>query len=340
MSRTFFGALAAVLMMLAAGAQQSRAQTPSKVPPASKPGPEPGVIEPLSERAVWAARLASMYRVTPGITYFTADNYDARLDLYQPVGATKPTPTLIFFHGGGWAGLDRTRIFLHTLPYLEMGWAVVNLDFRVTRVARAPGAVEDGRCALRWVLSNAAAYNLDSNRIVVSGISSGGHLALTTGMLSAAAGFDQQCPPCMQWSCRADEEMKVAAIVNWFGITDVTDLLQGPNTRVYALAWAGGTPDRAELARRVSPVTLVRPGLPPIITVHGTIDPSVPYAHATRLHEALTRAGVPNKLHTIEQGNHGGFTMADTLGAHSAIRAFLAEHRVLAADSGSPSRGR
>jgi len=286
-------------------------------------------IAQLSETASWAATLSRQYRITSGITYFTAENWEAKLDVYQPKYAAKPTPTLIFFHGGGWAGMDRTRTSLLTLPYLEMGLAVVNVDYRLTRVSRAPGAVEDCRCALRWVIANAKDYNFDTERIVVSGISAGAHLALTTGMLPASAGFDQQCPTCFQWKCRADEEMKVAAIISWFGITDVGDLLKEPNVRVYALAWVGGTPDRAETATRVSPLTYTRPGLPPILTIHGDMDPSVPYSHATRLHEALTKAGVPNKLATIKGGKHGGFTLEETLGAHSTIRNFLTEHHVL-----------
>ena len=70
-------------------------------------------------------------------------------------------------------------------------------------------------------------------------------------MLPASVGLDRQCP--------GDEELKVAAIVNWYGITDVGDLLEGPNIRNYAVAWMGSMDDRHEIARRVSPLTYVRP---------------------------------------------------------------------------------
>jgi dipeptidyl aminopeptidase/acylaminoacyl peptidase len=96
--------------------------------------------------------------------------------------------------------------------------------------------------------------------------------------------------------------LKVAAIVNWYGITDVADLLDGPHIQTYAVIWLSSVENRREIARRVSPLTYVRPGLPPILTINGDADTTVPYSHATRLREALNRAGVPNELATIPAG--------------------------------------
>ncbi len=73
---------------------------------------------------------------------------------------------------------------MYTLPWLEMGWNVVNVEYRLGGVAAAPGVVEDCLCALRWVVGHAAEYRIDPARIVVMGDSSGGHLALMTGMVA------------------------------------------------------------------------------------------------------------------------------------------------------------
>jgi acetyl esterase/lipase len=75
-----------------------------------------------------------------------------------------------------------------------MGWNVVNVDYRVARIAQSPAAVEDCLCALRWVAANAKQHHIDVNWLVVTGDSSGGHLALTTGMIPESAGLDRQCP--------------------------------------------------------------------------------------------------------------------------------------------------
>jgi hypothetical protein len=94
--------------------------------------------------------------------------------------------------------------------------------------------------------------------------------------------------------------------------------------------------NREDVARRASPLTYVRPGLPPIITIHGDADPTVPYSHAVRLHEALNKAGVPNQLVTIPGGKHGGFSHDQTVWAYTAIREFLIKHGPMKS-SGSPS---
>jgi hypothetical protein len=51
-----------------------------------------------------------------------------------------------------------------------------------------------------------------------------------------------------------------AAIVNWYGITDAVDILDGVNMQTYAVAWTGSMPNREEIGRRVSPLTYVRAG--------------------------------------------------------------------------------
>jgi acetyl esterase/lipase len=177
--------------------------------------------------------------------------------------------------------------------------------------------VEDCLCALRYVGANAKTYDIDPSRLVVSGDSAGGHLALTTGMIPESAGLDRECP--------GAPLPKVAAIVNWYGITDVVDLLDGPNRKSYAVQWMGSLPNREEIARRVSPLTYVRQGLPPILSIHGDADPTVPYNHAVWLHEALTKEGVPNQLLTVPGGKHGGFTPDERTRIFAAIREFLAK---------------
>jgi acetyl esterase/lipase len=258
------------------------------------------------------------YRTVPNITYVTANNYEAKLDMYQARNAAAPQPTVIYIHGGGWTGGAKETNVLNLLPYFEMGWNVVNVEYRLARVSLAPGAVEDCLCALRWVIHNAKDYNIDTSRIVVTGNSAGGHLALTTGMIPASAGLDRECP--------GPEDLKVAAIVNWYGITDVADLLEGPNLKSYAVTWLGSLENRKEIAARVSPLTYVRPGLPPVLSIQGDADPTVPYTHSVRLHAALEKAGVPNQLITVPGGKHGNFPRDEYPKLYSQVRDFLAKY--------------
>jgi len=265
------------------------------------------------------------YDIFPNVTYAKASNVELKLDLYLPHNRTNPTPTLILFHGGGWVDGQKERNVLYLLPYLAMGWSAVNVEYRTGHQSPAPAAVEDTRCALRWITNHAREYSLDTSKFVLTGTSAGGHLALITGMLPANTVFDRQCTvdggP--RWNTSTVPEVKVAAIVNWFGIGDVADLLDGPNAKNYAREWFGSMSNPEQLAKQLSPVNYVRAGLPPIITIHGELDDVAPYSHAVRLHAALDKAGVPNRLVTIKGRKHGGFNREEMMSSYAAIREFL-----------------
>ena len=258
--------------------------------------------------------------VLADVTYGTASGQALKMDVFVS-GKGGPAPTLVYFHGGGWGSGGKMPSMLYTLPYLSMGWTVVNVEYRMAGTALAPAAVEDTRCAVRYALSRQKDFNIDPSRIVLSGHSAGGHLALITAMLPVSAGLDRQCA--------GADEIKVAAVVNWYGITDVVDELDGPNRKEYAVRWLGSQPDREDIARRVSPLTYVRPGLPPVITIHGDQDNLVPYAHAVRLKEGLDRVGVTNQLVMVEGGGHGGFSTDEETRAYEAIEIFLRKAGVL-----------
>ena len=119
---------------------------------------------------------------------------------------------------------------------------------------------------------------------------------------------------------------RVAAIINWYGISDVNDMLAGPNARSYAVQWIGSSKNRDDMAKVVSPLTYVRAGLPPVLSIHGDADTIVPYSHATRLRDALTTNGAPNELVTIEGGGHGNFKPEERGTAYVKIREFLAKY--------------
>jgi acetyl esterase/lipase len=273
------------------------------------------------DAASWATLLQNHYQVYPDQVYGTANNVELKLDVWENQDTKTPLPTVIYIHGGGWVFGDRAGAVPELLPYLQKGWNVVNVEYRMASQSLAPAAVEDSRCALRWVYRNAGQYHFDTDRLIVTGHSAGGHLALTTGMLTDDAGFDNNCPaePSL-----GEKPLKVAAIVNWYGISNVADLLDGKNRRTYAIEWLGNQPDRLALAKRLSPLTYVA-GAPPVITIHGDADPTVPYSQAVELRDALTKAHVANELITVPGGKHGfqAFNDAQTLDAYQKIFAFL-----------------
>jgi acetyl esterase/lipase len=269
----------------------------------------------------WTETASFGYGVDSDITYGVFNNTPVHLDVWQNHAAVGPRPTLMYIHGGGWVFGNKDGAVNLFLPYIERGWNVVNVEYRMASNSLAPAAVEDSRCALRWIYDNAAKYHFDTSRIVVSGHSAGGHLALMVGMLPNGTALESECPVDL-----TAPPMKVAAIVNWFGITDVNGILDGPDRKTYAVAWIGAQPNPHEQAKQVSPMTYVRPGLPPIITIQGDHDPTVPYSQGVQLRDALTKAQVPNQLVTIPGGVHGNFTDDQTIDAFNQIWQFLDAH--------------
>jgi len=279
----------------------------------------------LSSSANWAAHSANQYRVVPNVTYLTASNYESKLDIYARRDVTTPQPTLVYFHGGFWAAGTKEGSLLSLIPWMEMGWNVVNVEYRLARVAPAPAAVEDCLCALRFLATQAKTYNIDVNKIVTMGESAGGHLALTSAMIPESAGLDRQC-------AGSTAVPTVAAAINWFGVTDVNDVIDGPNRANAAMTWLGSLPNRTEIANRVSPLNYVRKGLPPILSIHGDADRVVPYQHGVRLHEALNKVGVVNQLITIPGGGHGNFTPEQRTMIYSTIQQFLKKNGLMVAE--------
>ena len=289
-----------------------------------------------SAGATSPTELATTHYVLPDHVYTVNGGAESRLDLYLPRRRyvrerTDALPTVVYFHGGGWVSGSKTAGSLQVLPYLERGWAAINVGYRLADQALAPAAVEDARCVLSWIAANAAEYRLDTDRVILTGRSAGGHLALITGMLTAAAGLDARCAARaggqgLERASLQAHQLRPAAIINWSGITDVVDLIAGPNATQYAVRWLGNQPNRSAVARLVSPLTHVKPGLPPILTLHGDQDRVVPFEHATRLHDALDRAGIRHRLHVLEGREHfNDYTLADMNKAWAAIDGFLAE---------------
>jgi fermentation-respiration switch protein FrsA (DUF1100 family) len=140
------------------------------------------------------------------------------------------------------------------------------------------------------------------------------------GMLQDSDGLDANCPAD---AAVGDVPMKVSAVIDWYGPTDLPDLIQGSNSKTYAVAWLGSQLDKDAEARRVSPVNYVRQGLPPILILHGDEDPTVPYSESVRLHQLLDAAHQPNELYTIHGGHHGMFGKDADEEAYDEVWTFL-----------------
>ncbi len=270
--------------------------------------------------AAWTAEFYTHVGIVTNLVYETTPQGPQTLDIFQAKDVRGPAPTVFFIHGGAWIHGTKDDMLGYTLPWMEMGWTVVNINYRVAKDAPAPAAVEDCVCALRWTAANAGKYRIDLSRLVIAGASAGGELALVVAMAPPGAKFDG--------SHAVGPLPGAVAVVNFSGVADVLDLLEGPHGQGFTATWLGGVRGREDLARRLSPITYVRPGVPPVFTAHGSADPTVPYGQAVRFHAALTAAGVPNQLWTVAGGKHGAYSPAEYREIYVALRAFLARRHL------------
>jgi len=249
------------------------------------------------------------------VVYTTAKDWEGKMDIYLPSKDNRPTPVVINIHGGGWnKGVKESQTGFNT--FFKAGFAVANIEYRLTGQATAPAAIEDTRCALIYLIKNANELNIDVNRIVIMGGSAGGHLALMGGLLANDHRFDTNCP--------GVENIKVAAIIDKYGITDVWDWGNGKVVKSKsARNWLGNKADDKKFAASVSPMTYVTKNSPPVFIVHGDADPTVPYQHSVDLHKKLQEAGVKTEFITVQGGLHGKFEKEKNSEINKAMIAFL-----------------
>lgn len=259
------------------------------------------------------------------LIYMSAGGQDLHLDVYlHPAARQSPAPVLVHFHGGAWWKGARPTSWQGFAAYLDAGFSVVTVQYRLAGTAPAPAAVQDVRCSIAWVGKHAAGYGFDPRRIVATGTSAGGHLALLAGM--ARNDDDIDLPQCR-------DPPRVAAIVDFYGPTDLDawpaprpggGFLPAPHSSI--TRWIGERPDADVMRKRMSPVNYVREDLPPIFIVHGDADPVVPLQESLTLKQLLDAAGARNGLHIVPGGVHGKFSDEQQRAIDKDVLDFLAPY--------------
>jgi acetyl esterase/lipase len=250
------------------------------------------------------------------IVYTKVKEWEGKADLYLVLNESKPTPIVINIHGGGWkSGSKDTQGGFN--PFFKAGFAVANMEYRMSGQAKAPAAIEDTRCMLVYIIENAKKLNIDPNKIIIMGGSAGGHLALMGGLLANDHRFDI--------NCLGTENIKVAAIIDKYGIMDVWDWTYGPEHKSSSPAfWLGDNAKNEAFIQSVSPITYLTKNSPPIFIVHGDADPTVPYQQSVDLYKKLQELGVKSEFFTVPGGLHGKFDKDKNTEINEAIFKFIA----------------
>ncbi|MFF2433346.1 alpha/beta hydrolase fold domain-containing protein [Streptomyces sp. NPDC058107] len=262
-----------------------------------------------------------------GLSYATNSGYRPRLlDLVVPAAA-EPPAVVVWIHGGAWMEGDRR----HPPPtvsadllfgsLLRAGLAVATIDYRHAREAPFPAQLHDVKAAIRYLRHYAGPLGIDWTRIGLWGESAGGHLAAMAGLTGASD------PSLEGTEGITAGDTTVAAVVDWYGITDVGALLPDtPGPYDPFVTFLGGDPgDRQRLAAAASPVSYARSPAPPFLLAHGTRDTLVPFEHSEHLAGLLRAAGNHAELVAVPDAEHI-FLNADVAPVVAHCVAFLAHH--------------
>lgn len=108
------------------------------------------------------------------LVYVEGGHERHKLDLYLPEKADGPLPLIIWVHGGGWQNGSKDGCPPLRGGYVERGYAVASINYRLSGHAVFPAQIEDCKAAIRWLRAHAKQYGLDAKRFGVWGSSAGG----------------------------------------------------------------------------------------------------------------------------------------------------------------------
>ena len=313
--------------------------------------------------AAWAASMAAAAPADSGqevmapaldpsglrrtFVYRDVDGLRLQADVYHPPGERR-TPAILWLHGGALLMGMRHDVRLWELQsYLDHGYTVATIDYRLAPETRLPGIIDDVEHAWRWMRTSASELGIDSTRIAVVGHSAGAYLALLCGAVlepspRAIVSFYGYGTILGAWYTRPDSfflaqprvsDAQADSAVQSMPISSASGVARA---RLYVYLrqrglWTQrvtGLDPRTDAGRleRYCPVRQVTRRYPPTILLHGTADTDVPFAESATMHDALLRANVPCELVPFAGRDHG-FDFdprdPDTRHALERVEAFL-----------------
>ncbi len=260
---------------------------------------------------LWAGFVQADVTVKADVVYGHKDGMALVYDVLQPENANGAA--VVYMVSGGWFSRwappeSRVERFGYLL---DAGFTVIPVHHGSAPRYHVPDAYSDVSRAIRHIKRHAEEYNVDANRIGVTGGSAGGHLSLMLG-LDSSEGKTSERDPILRF------DNHIAAVVAYFPPVDLRRLT-GPNDRFPALNFD------QEKAAAISPILHADAGDPPTLLIHGDADDLVDISNSEIMHAEFQKQGVKTDFITIPGAGHG-FRGEDAQQAGAATLAWFEEH--------------
>jgi acetyl esterase/lipase len=217
-------------------------------------------------------------------------------DLWQ-ARSTKPTPLVVYIHGGGLARGGKSALSVNQLnAMLEAGLSVMAINYRLTGEAVYPQHYMDCARAIQYARSHAKDFNIDPKRIAATGSSAGGMTSLWIGFHDDLAD-KKNTDPVLRESTRI-KVMAVTAAQTTL-TPDVVTKYVGPLALEYQTYFNGKmfgrTPEEMktaagiELYKAISPMTYLTKDDPPVWAFYSV--PAKPLTKDSTTSDAIHHPG-------------------------------------------------
>ncbi|UCF15835.1 MAG: alpha/beta hydrolase [Phycisphaerales bacterium] len=277
-----------------------------------------------------AADAASGAVRTQTFTYKQVGDLEIKANVHR-ADDEKVRPVVVWIHGGALIMGGREGVNGRVKKmFLDAGYAIVSIDYRLAPETKLPAIIEDVEDAFKWIREKGPdLFHIDSKRIAVLGGSAGGYLTLTTGhrvkprptVLVAFYGYgdligdwySKPSPHRRHYRSKMPED-QVRQIVNGPAIANSRDR-KGNGGAFYQFCrqrglWpkevSGWDPHKEpEKFTPYMPVKNVTRQYPPTLLIHGTEDTDVPFEQSVMMADQFKKLGVEHELVAIVGGEHG-----------------------------------
>lgn len=222
-------------------------------------------------------------------TYKKVDGYELDMHLFlpNPNEFNDKRPTIVQFHGGSWSEGKPDWFFSTAEVYAEQGWVVAVVEYRIKGKQNTYPfeSVKDAKSAMRWIRENAGKYNIDSNKIIATGNSAGGHLSLATALIQ-------------NWN-ESTDNLKISAKPNVIIVNSgVYDLTTNSNK------WITENYENKDIIKEISPNHLIKKSGIKMLLIHGDKDRNCPYETAEYFYNEMKAQGNDIELYTVKDAEH------------------------------------